>query len=215
MSPHQRELSFDASAVKSRRIASARAAAAGSAMVVFFHRLAARLHQPCHTLAAVPAQLRVHPRGAVTALRFVMHGPDLPGELGVAALVPRRAGQVLVEGGAGDLQQRARPRGVAPVSLLRLDEQIAVHRVSLAKKAVARLRISTSSRSLRFSRRRSASSRRSSVVKPPSWRVPASRSACLTHSRTAFSFRSTPPNTLPTQPLPTLFRSTPPLLRLR
>jgi hypothetical protein len=41
MSPHQRELIFEASAVKSRRIASARAAAAGSAMVVFFHRLAA------------------------------------------------------------------------------------------------------------------------------------------------------------------------------
>jgi hypothetical protein len=46
MSPHQRELTFDASAVKSRRIRSARAAAAGSAMVVFFHRFGARPRSP-------------------------------------------------------------------------------------------------------------------------------------------------------------------------
>ena len=46
MSPHQRELTLLASAVKSRRIRSARAAAAGSAMVVFFHRLAARPASP-------------------------------------------------------------------------------------------------------------------------------------------------------------------------
>ena len=77
-------------------------------------------------------------------------------------------GQVLVEGGTGDLQQLARPLDVAPASLLRLDERVDVHRVSLAKKAVARLRISTSSRSRRFSRRSSASSCRSSVVRPPS-----------------------------------------------
>jgi hypothetical protein len=38
MSPHQRELIADASAVKSRRIRSAQTAAAGSGMVVFFHR---------------------------------------------------------------------------------------------------------------------------------------------------------------------------------
>ena len=42
MSPHQRESSLVASAVKSRRTWSARAAAAGSGMVVFFCRLAAR-----------------------------------------------------------------------------------------------------------------------------------------------------------------------------
>ena len=44
MSPHQRELSALASAVKSRRIRSALAAAAGSAMVVFFQRFAALPH---------------------------------------------------------------------------------------------------------------------------------------------------------------------------
>src|SRR5215469_8287277 len=111
---------------------------------------------------------------------------------------------MLVEGGTGDLQQRARPGHVAPASLLRLDERVDVHRVSLAKKAVARLRISTSSRSRRFSRRSSASSLRSAVVRPPSWRDPASRWACLTHSRTAVSVRSTSLATWPTDRSPLL-----------
>ena len=72
MSPHQRVLSLEASAVKSRLIGSARAAAAGSGMVVFFHRFAARpcqagcAHQPGNALAGVPlalgAQLGVDPR---------------------------------------------------------------------------------------------------------------------------------------------------------
>jgi hypothetical protein len=46
MSPHHRWLILAASVVKSRRIASARAAAAGSGMVVFFHRLGARPASP-------------------------------------------------------------------------------------------------------------------------------------------------------------------------
>ena len=49
-----------------------------------------------------------------------------------------------IEGGTGDLQQLARPFDVAPALLLRLDERVNVHRVPSAKKAVARLRISTS-----------------------------------------------------------------------
>ncbi len=52
MSPHQRLLTFAASAVKSRRILSARAAAAGSAMVVFFHRFAARPRKPLARMMA-------------------------------------------------------------------------------------------------------------------------------------------------------------------
>jgi hypothetical protein len=44
MSPHQRVLSLEASAEKSRLILSARDAAAGSGTVVFFQRFAAR---PC------------------------------------------------------------------------------------------------------------------------------------------------------------------------
>ena len=50
--------------------------------------------------------------------------------------------------------------------------------------------ISTSSRSLRHSRRNWANSSRSALVRPPSTTVPASRPACLTHSRTAVSVRS-------------------------
>jgi hypothetical protein len=45
------------------------------------------------------------------------------------------------------------------------------------------------SRSLRFSRRSSASSLCSALVSPQSCLVPASRSACLTHSRTAVLVR--------------------------
>src|SRR5262249_58996147 len=153
-------------------------------------------------------QLGVHPRGAVAALGLLVHGPDLPGQLGVLPLAPGGAGQVRIEGGAGDLQQHARPGDVAPASLLRLDEPIAVHRVSLAKKAVARLRISTSSRSRRFSRRSSASSLRSWVVRPPSLTVPASRPACFTHSRTAVSVRSTSLATWPPDPSPRRHTST-------
>jgi hypothetical protein len=58
MSPHQRVSSLEASAAKSRLIRSARAAAAGAAMVVFFPPLrrpalqALGPHQPGHPLAA-------------------------------------------------------------------------------------------------------------------------------------------------------------------
>jgi FAD binding domain len=48
----------------------------------------------------------------------------------------------------------------------------------------ARLRISTFSRSRRFSRRSSDSSDPSALVRPPLLSVPASRPACFTHSRT-------------------------------
>jgi hypothetical protein len=46
MSPHQRVLTAAASMVKSRRIRSARAAAAGSGIVVRFHRRGRRPHRP-------------------------------------------------------------------------------------------------------------------------------------------------------------------------
>jgi hypothetical protein len=42
MSPHQRALIAEAFAVKSRRTRSARVAAAGSGIVVFFHRFGVR-----------------------------------------------------------------------------------------------------------------------------------------------------------------------------
>ena len=120
-------------------------------------------HQPGDPLAGMPAplaaQLGVDPRRPVPALGPLVPGPDVRGQPGVLAVPVRglpAAGGVV--GGTGDLQQLARPLDVALLRFLRLDERVAVHRVSFAKKAVARLRISTSSRSLRFSRRSSASS---------------------------------------------------------
>src|SRR6266566_2913834 len=108
------------------------------------------------------------PRPPVRAARRVEDVLDPFPELGVRAL--SRGGDVLVpfvKGGPGDLEQLARPfhRRVL-LNLLRLDEREHVHRVSLAKKAVARLRISTSWLSRRFSLRSRASSSRSLVVNP-------------------------------------------------
>jgi anti-sigma B factor antagonist len=54
--------------------------------------------------------------------------------------------------GSGDLQERARRGDVALLSLLRLDERTNAHRRSLAEVAIARLRISRSSRTTRFIR---------------------------------------------------------------
>src|SRR6185312_13180371 len=120
---------------------------------------------------ALAAQLSMDPRRAIAALRPLVPGRDPDDQLGILA-VPVRGLPVPggVVGGAGDLQQLARPLDVAPALLLRLDERIHAHRVSFAKKAVARLRMSTSSRSLRFSRRSSASSRCATLVRLPSCR---------------------------------------------
>jgi hypothetical protein len=57
MSPHQRALSRDASAVRSRRIRSARTAATGSAIVVFLH-LAAR---PASQVERISRATRLRP----------------------------------------------------------------------------------------------------------------------------------------------------------
>src|SRR5829696_8684262 len=109
-------------------------------------------HQPGHPLSGVPAplatQLRMDPRGAIAALGRLVCLADVLGELVVDLLPDRRpVGAVGVVGGTGDLQQLARPLDVALLRLLRLDERIHVHRVSFTKKAVARLRTSTSWRS--------------------------------------------------------------------
>ena len=44
-------------------------------------------------------------------------------------------------GGTGDLKQAARTLDAVTCDFLRLDERVNLHRVSFAKKAVARLRI--------------------------------------------------------------------------
>jgi anti-sigma B factor antagonist len=77
------------------------------------------------------------------------------GALGVLVAVPasdRIETMAAPSGGPADLQQRARRGDVALLSLLRLDERTNAHRHSLAKKTVARLRVSRSSRSTRFAR---------------------------------------------------------------
>jgi hypothetical protein len=61
MSPHHRVLIFAAPAVKSRRIASARAAAAGSGVVVFVRRLAGRPLIPAARISRA-TRLRAGPR---------------------------------------------------------------------------------------------------------------------------------------------------------
>jgi hypothetical protein len=73
--------------------------------------------------------------------------------LGVLVAVPDRVDAAAVAADdTVDLQARARRGDVAFLGLLRLDERTNAHRQSLAKKAVARLRIARSSRSTRFSR---------------------------------------------------------------
>src|ERR1019366_5205942 len=95
----------------------------------------------------------------------------------------------LVVGGSGDLEQPARHGDVAVLlSLLRLDERVAVHRVSLAKKTVARFKMSRSSRSTLVSLRSATSSACSSVVSPG--RRPASISTWAIQRRNAVSLSS-------------------------
>src|SRR6266702_1886724 len=131
----------------------------------------------------------MHPRPAIRAARLLIDALDALTEFGIRALTG--GGDVLVpfiEGGPGDLEQRARLDDVALLGLLRLDEREHVHRVSLAKKAVARLRMSRSSRNTRFSLRNCASSASCALVNPS--RSPSSMSACFTHARTAVWVRS-------------------------
>src|SRR5712691_10667539 len=139
----------------------------------------------------------MHPRPAVGAARLVIDVLDAIAEFGIRELTRGRDMLVpLVKGGPGDLEQTARLHDVASLGLLRLDEREHAHRVSLANKAVARLRMSRSSRNTRFSLRNRASSSRSAVVNPS--RRPSSTSACFTHARTAVSVRSRSRATLDT-----------------
>src|SRR6478672_1970898 len=110
MSPHQRALSRLASTLKSRRTKSARAAAAGSAMVVFVHRFGVR---PRSLAARISRAIRFLTCRR-PALRHAMDLFDRFGQLGVVLLAARGAvAAVRVVGGTGDLQQLARPLDVA------------------------------------------------------------------------------------------------------
>jgi hypothetical protein len=111
--------------------------------------------------------------------------PDPLGELRIAtgssarrALTPR---VVPAGGDAQEVAHRGDPvyGSIPPHESERFD---GAPSASLANQAAAFFKISRSSRSWRFSRRRRVSSARSSVVRP-SRRPPSSRSACLTQAR--------------------------------
>jgi hypothetical protein len=89
-------------------------------------------------LVAIAGQLGVHRRWAVAALRLGMHGPDSRGQHRVGALAGRRPGPVGIVGGSRDLKQLTRALDAVLLRSLRLDERVHAHRVSFAKKAVAR-----------------------------------------------------------------------------
>jgi hypothetical protein len=74
MSPHQRVLTFAASTVKSRLIRSARAAAAGSAMVVVLNRLGVLPHKPCSCMIRA-TRLRPCRRPSPTRSSWIFGAP--------------------------------------------------------------------------------------------------------------------------------------------
>src|SRR5207245_5586587 len=131
---------------------------------------------------ALVCQLCVDPGSAVGAPGCLVDLNDAlcQGKVG-KVLGGRAVGCPDVVGGTGNLEQVAGPRHVALLFFLRLDERVQIHRVSLAKKAVALLRMSRSSRSMRFSLRSRLSSSRSAVVSPS--RRPVSMSAWRIQSR--------------------------------
>src|SRR3989449_3302634 len=157
-------------------------------------------HQARHAMAphvvALCLEFPIDPGTPVAAATGRMGGGDVHGELLILAS-PRRHRTSLrrVEPGATDPEYRAeqvdRKRG-----LLSRDEG-ELHPCSLAKKAVAFFRMSRSIRSVLFSRRKCASSARSSVVSAPPWPRPASVSACATQRRSAVSVRSSSRATAP------------------
>jgi hypothetical protein len=81
---------------------------------------------------AASTQFGVDAWRAVAALGRLVGLADVLGERLVGELARRRdTGAVGVVGGTGDLQQLARALEGALLRLLRLDEQLQVHRVSL------------------------------------------------------------------------------------
>jgi hypothetical protein len=127
----------------------------------------------------------MNPRRAVRAARLPMARADLL-EQSVVRLRPgARAAPVPRMVPAGGDAQDAAHRGNRMGGLIRLHESEpfeGIDPVARANQAAAFFRISRSSRSVAFSRRRRCSSVRSSAVRP-SVRRPAFRSACVTQLR--------------------------------
>jgi hypothetical protein len=118
MSPHQRWLIFAASVVKSRRIASARAAAAGSGIVVFFHRLGARPATPAWRISRA-TRLRDCRRPWLRSSAWIRGAPYRPLDRLCSALMrggvvraqdPLPAGQGPLASGTDPAARLASPR---------------------------------------------------------------------------------------------------------
>src|SRR3989442_714175 len=129
------------------------------------------------------------PRRAVRPARVAVHRLDLSGHLHIGPRARREralAPRVIPAGGD---TQRATQGGHGMHGLMcghELESLDGIEVVSRANQAAAFLRISRSSRSARFSRRSRRTSSCSTVVSP-SWRRPASRSACRTQFRIAWA----------------------------
>src|SRR5271170_7409081 len=150
---------------------------------------ACRVHQPRYALAphldALSLEFGVDARRAIGPARVLMNRSHPRAEFRVRPGARRRrplTPRVVPAG--GDFQHPTHPRN--PVhGLIRAHEferRDGTEPVSVANQAAAFDSISRSSRRTRFSRRKRASSWRSSLVSP-SRRLPASRSACATQLR--------------------------------
>src|SRR5579863_5275777 len=149
-----------------------------------------RPHQPRHSLARDPlspsAQLRMHPRTAVTTAALGVNRRPLQRQALVLASMRRR--RPLAPGVVTRARNVQHPAHQCHrvAGLLRRDKR-EPHWFSLAKKAVAFFRISRSIRNRWFSRLSSTSSSRSLRLSAPAGPRPASTSACSTQRRKAVS----------------------------
>src|SRR4029078_1244867 len=147
-------------------------------------------HQTRHSFAAhgssLSSQLGMHARSPIGPPRALVNGANLHQQplIGLSPLRGRTPRPGVVAAG-GDAQQPTHPahRVLGLVGSHEPESLGGIESVSRANQAAAFAKISRSSRSWRFSRRRRRSSSRSAVVGPPS-RRPSSRSACLTQLRT-------------------------------
>ena len=150
-------------------------------------------HQARDALATHPPaprdQLGMDPRGPVGSARVDVNRLNLRRQRGVLSR-PRTRGTSVprVVPAGGDLQHPAQSgdRRGGPERLHESDDPEGIASVSRANQAAAFFKLSRSSRSRAFSRRRRRRSSRSAVVRP-SARRPASRSAWRTQLRLAWA----------------------------
>ncbi len=150
---------------------------------------ARRAHQPGDTLARTAhparAEFGVDARRTIRPATTRVDGGDLGGQRRIGLGAGRDpAARPRVVRRTGDLQHPAQERdGIG--GLLLMDEPVAAHEVSFAKKAAAFFKISRSCLRTWFSRRSWRSSSRSSLVRSPGCPRPASASSCRSQWRSA------------------------------